>query len=321
MLNKPAPQTNATPREIKIGLWGGPSSGKTTYLSALRMAALLEPEGGWRVTGLEKEFPGSSTFLAANTKLLRQGGFPQATTNPSEYKFEINGTVTPKLLSGLPDILRKMAGIERQVNFSLYVRDYPGGDFSQMSDIQDSMWKNLAECDGLIYLYDVETKFDAFDYVNLTPDFLLQLTAPQRRINNKLPQFLAICISKFDSREVFEPLREAGLVQNNLKDPRLTPYVTEPKKAFEKLADPLVTKTMERFFDPQRIQYFFSSSVGFYAPPNSPINMEDYSNVGDLPGGPKIRSGRNTFPVNVFTPLMWIEAQTTALAKNQPASK
>jgi hypothetical protein len=317
MNNRIVPQANATPpvREIKIGLWGGPKSGKTTYLSALKMATLLQPDGDWSITGLEKDFPGSSTFLSINTSALRKGDFPKATTTASEYKFEISGTVSPRLLSGLPVLLRKMAGVERQVNFSLYMRDYPGIVFQSIIDIHDSMWTQLAECDGLIYLYDVGSSDDAYDYVNLASDFLWQLTDVKRRFHNKLPHFLAICLSKFDSTDVFDPLLKEGLVQQDPKDPRMTPYVTDPKKAFEKLADKLVTKTVQSLFHPQRIQYFISSSIGFYAPPNSPISLEDYWNVNNLPGGPKIRSGRNTYPVNVFTPLMWIESQVSALAK------
>src|SRR5262245_26081247 len=45
------------PDSVRLGLWGGPRGGKTTFLGALRVAAaLLPPEhGSWRIWGLHPE--------------------------------------------------------------------------------------------------------------------------------------------------------------------------------------------------------------------------------------------------------------------------
>jgi hypothetical protein len=314
----PAP---APPREIKIGLWGGHLSGKTTYLAALKMAALLHPAGDWRITGPQHEFPWSNAFLLSQTALLRRGEFPKGTVVPDEHKFEISGRLSPRLLAGLPGFLRSVARVERTVNFSLYVRDYPGQYFANVTDIKDPLWGYLAACDGLIYLHDAGSHEDALDYVNLACNYISNLTPPERRLNNKLPHFLAICVSKFDSPAVLEPLRKEGLVERDLLDARQAPYVTQPKKAFELLADEMVANTVRAAFAPQRTQYFFNSSIGFYAPPGQPVNLDDCHNVIAAPGGPKIRSGRHTYPVNILTPLLWIENEVSALARRQAPLK
>ena len=62
----------------RIGLWGAPGSGKTTFLAALNVAVL---RGGhnWRIFGVDDE---ATAFLSESTAMLTERReFPEATTN------------------------------------------------------------------------------------------------------------------------------------------------------------------------------------------------------------------------------------------------
>lgn len=308
--------------DIRIGLWGGPSSGKTTYIGALSVAALLDESGEWKIYGQDEAFPGSTIFLAAQTRLLKQGYFPASTTAERflKYGFKISGVlpraVVRRLLALLrsrnvriPPKLLSRLGLTKLVSFTLHVCDYPGGAFTR-EDYRDELWDYLADCDGLVYLFDPEAEQTAhpnLEYLQQAADFLLQvMEARGKLIEERLPHYLAACISKFDEPAVFRRLREANLITLDMADSG-TPYVADARKAFEVLADPLTVRIVERYFHWKRVAYFGTSAIGFYTDDSGKVDIEDCANVLDTPEGKRIRG--NIKPINVLAPLIWIERQ------------
>jgi hypothetical protein len=305
--------------EIRIGVWGGPGSGKTTFLASLRIAALLEESGEWSICGQDSLYPGSTKFLADVTNTLRKGEFPAATTTSFEYAYEVTGRVTPGILRDMPGTALQMLGIGRQVSFILHLYDTPGGYFASITDPNNALWEKLANCDGLIYLFDLskeQREYSNFEYMQIAADFIKQKTARNRYIDKKyLPHFLAACLSKVDDPAILKALIQAGLVIQNEHDRRDTPYLADTRQAFEAIGDPLIDKTLSRYFHNRRLNHFACSSIGFYAQADGRIDLGDCVNLVTTPAGSRIRSGRNIHPVNVFAPLIWIEQEVYRIRK------
>lgn len=292
----------------RIGLWGGPGSGKTTFLASLKIAALLKNSGNWYIYGDDRVCAGSVKHLAIATTDLRNGNFPGNTLEVEVHAYRIKGTVEEKLLDKL------FSGFKNQkLDIVLYVQDFPGGFFAKETDPNAEIWNYFANCKGLVYLYDFakEERGEAynFDSVQFLVDYLLQ-REDVALIDGYLPHYLSICVTKYDDPVVIEKLQKAepNIIKSDPQDPRNTPYIKDPQKAFEILADPLVKETLERNFIPSRVNYFCTSSIGFYAPKDSQVDLGDYVNVIETQrGSNKIRNARHLVPVNVIEPLVWLQ--------------
>lgn len=307
---------------VRIGLWGGPGSGKTTYLAALRIAALLDETSDWKLQGQDDLFPGSTKFLAEQTNFLRRGKFPAPTHDSADFGYRVSGMVIPSLVDQFAGVLgvRKQLRNEimgklkmaRPMNFTLHVRDYPGGDFLS-TDYEDELWQYLSDCHGLIYLFDPEleeTEYPNYEYIQQSADYVMQLMTKRNQIeNNRLPHYLAVCITKFDEPGIFSKLQASKLIRLDLPGMEGIPYVRDAKEVFNMLADRLTIRTIERYFQPNRIRYFMTSSIGFYTDESGTIDAVDCCNVLDTPDGKLIRG--EVTPINVFTPLIWIENQVS----------
>ena len=289
-----------------VGIWGGAHSGKTTFLAALRHATLQDTTGRWKIVGKDDDFPGSSAFMATVTTQLRDGEFPGATGAQQEYGFIVSGVPTRSPL----DFLRDKVGSPREQSFVLRFLDVPGRDFSH-SPKGDRLWQYLADCQGLIYLFDPaleQQKEKNFDYVQRAADYVYQLVdAAGKLVKQHLPHFLAVCVAKYDEPQTFDKLRQAGLITWNTPDG--APDVINPQAALLALEgkDKLTVPTIKSFFLPGRTRYFTVSSVGFYRGEGGRVSHQDCYNVVDTQDGPRIRGV--VAPVNVFAPLMWLEEQ------------
>jgi hypothetical protein len=331
--------------DVRIGIWGGIRSGKTTFLGALDIAARRATEGGWVLDGIDEEFPGSNDFLVTQTRALRRREFPEPTSAPGDYGFILSGELTPGYIRGLSELMNlpqmagRIAGLlgrARPVSFTLHVRDYPGGSFIDTVDPHDEIWDYLAGCHGLIYLVDPERELDSqgnrlpptsgdernFDYLQRS----IKLLRGRMRSTNSLlkdrllPHYLAVCVTKLDMASVFSLLREADLIERFGSD---WPYirVEDPQAAFELIAEDSTREEIRRAFDPDRVHYFMTSSIGFYADESGrpefgyrdeagATHRDDYVNVLPLEDGPRIRG--EVRPVNVLEPLIWIYTQHLA---------
>lgn len=193
---------------IRIGLWGAPRSGKTTYLTALPLAAMQHQryhDGGWNISGMTAE---AGAFLSRGMDLLtRQRAFPEATMGVREMAWSIQG---PKRKGRL--------GISgRRPSFVLDIQDAAGEAFGDGHPQQAQLVGQLARSHGLIYLFDplgdAETATESFNFLQST---LTQLTAQVRNrqglVDGRLPHYVSVCVAKFDHPDIFRPAVEAGWV-------------------------------------------------------------------------------------------------------------
>ncbi|WP_394617037.1 hypothetical protein JNUCC0626_46755 [Lentzea sp. JNUCC 0626] len=336
--NRPAP-----PTQLRLGLWGPPGSGKTTYLAALKLATMRRAEGvgNWIMNGLDEE---STKFLEQSTDMLtHQRTFPTATTTDKSMLFRFTGEreVVRRNRFG-----RKIVEME-PISFELDVLDVPGGRYDSdrslrqvpsqqiqfggeddvagapgkyaepMSSVEqeNQLLDHLQMCHGIVYLFDPErdsTEHDAFRYFHPVLDKLTERVMGQVHFNGtRLPQHVAVCVTKFDQPNIY---RQAHLKGYTLMDrePPYLPRVPNDSAAefFELLcADPLsntdlVEKGLRQYFS--TLNYFITSSIGFYVSGNR-FRAQDSLNVERVSAGPDgFRIKGRVYPINVLEPLLWL---------------
>jgi hypothetical protein len=173
-------------------------------------------------------------------------------------------------------------GRSQAVTYSLEFWDFPGGEFIKF-DSHHENWQYLASCNALIYLYD--PILDAtegpsnYEYLELSVEYIYQILKSRRDlVNGRLPQLLAVCLSKLDDKRVFDRLRVEHLVSTNYVDQKQVPCINNGRRAFELFADTMTIATIDRLFIKDRSQYFAVSSVGFFENASGVIDLDDCDN-------------------------------------------
>lgn len=292
-------------QHLKIALWGGPGSGKTTFLAALRVAMLRDQDGKWNMMGRDDLQPGSAAFFDEGAATLRdEGRFPPATEGRNQPMVcTVSGILNPERWRQ-PVWFKRC----RQISFDLYVQDYPGGTL-RTADYNHALWSYLADCTGFIYLYDPQ--LDApnttnFAYLDKAIDFVASVvyrrSGAKKQFSTRLPHYVAICITKFDHPDTLKRLDAAGLV---VWEANGDPAVPDADAAFRLLAHPDLVARLERSFEPARIRYFVTSSIGFYRQASGQVDREDLYNM--VPGENRLRG--DPHPINIVEPLIWITGQ------------
>lgn len=306
--------------EIRIGIWGGSGSGKTTFLAALDIALLKYARNTgteWNIFGLDELHAHSATFLKNSTNDLKRGMFPPATTEaqPSTYAYEINGRLPTN----------RFWDRRKDVQFVLNIFDYPG-DYILSKEADNPLWASLVQCQGLIYLFDPKkTEIGSDNYFCLKHSLDMMRGVFLKQNPNpfdlgRLPQHLAICITKFDDPEILDHLRSHNLIAIDGGDASFPPFIPQEQadKAFESLADDLTVEVVKGCFHKNRTQFFGTSNIGFYADPqtgkvdqNNPSNIKvERTEYRDGDGNTRDRElfkikGRVN-PIGVFEPLLWL---------------
>ncbi|MGI5506205.1 hypothetical protein [Lentzea sp. CA-135723] len=338
--NRPAP-----PTQLRLGLWGPPGSGKTTYLAALKLATMRRAEGvgNWIMSGLDDE---STRFLQDSTdQLTHQRSFPTATTTDKSMLFRFTGEreVTRRNRFG-----RKVVEME-PISFELDVLDVPGRRYDSdrpapdrpqereqdldfggedlagtqtrlaepMSSVEqeNQLLDHLQMCHGIVYLFDPErdsTEHDAFRFFHPVLDKLTERVMSQVHFNGaRLPHHVAVCVTKFDQPNIY---RQAQLKGYTLMDgePPYLPRVPNDSAAefFAMLcADPLSnTDLVEKGLRQyfSTLNYFITSSIGFYVAGNR-FRAQDSLNVERVSAGKDgFRIKGRVYPINVLEPLLWL---------------
>jgi hypothetical protein len=315
--------------EGKIALWGSPASGKTTYLAALRHA--VGPGntglGHWNI------FPANEVSL---NLLVR---FTQALVNKHEFPPPtLTGATVPLQWNFVGDLaktkfdhrlIRRGPVLSR---FLLDLIDVSGGAFADEADgqvpahvVKDAI-DHLTSAKGLIYLFDPiseRVNMNAVSYVNRTVAELLTRFNGNGWTEPYLPHHVAVCITKFDHPTVFQQARELGLVnQGGDGLPRV--HDEHAKQFFDKLCDGAfwqkehdergnssahaVRHILSTAFDPKKVKYYVTSSIGFWRPPGwdpssgTRFDPENFANYVEANGRPGIRGSIN--PINVLEPLI-----------------
>ncbi len=314
---------------MRIGLWGAASSGKTTYLGALKFAAeQARGRAHWKVTSKD---PAALSLLSELANVLAvKREFPAST--------QAN---TPLSWSFLGEKQAGSAGRSSQVEFALDLLDVPGELFqdqwtgndtsededeldfdglpsepnrSMSHDAEEQLVEHLVTCDGIIYLFDPireEAEGDSFRHFNEMLDKVVSRTFDNGRlIGNRLPHQLAVCVTKFDDPRVLGRAmtrRELEMLGAMPGQPRIKSDIAfryfdmlcreRPDSSVQHIRDSIVSN-----FSPKRVSFHATSSIGFYIGANNRFDPADYANVISDHGRLRIRSRPQ--PMNVLEPLV-----------------
>ncbi len=316
--------TLADPAQSKIAILGAPTSGKTTFLAALRIALDRQQKEdqslAWTLIGDDEASVRQLEELTS--KLDTDRAFPVATPVGSieQYRWRLIGPAWHT-------VKRRWLGTKRvlqTVQIAIDLADASGEMANpKRYDARKTLVANLTQCQGIVFLFDpvVEAqKPQAFYYTRALLD---QLAASMKDelIDGRLPQYVAVCVSKFDDTRVLETAEKLDILMRDPADPYEFPRVPgeDARDFFIRLcgilnagdADMLLN-TIERRFRHVNVRYFISSAIGF--------NVDRQSNVYDpddpqnlLPAAiqqdARIRGAIH--PINVVEPLMWLTGQLT----------
>lgn len=332
----------------RIGLWGAPTCGKTTFLAALNIAVSRSAQD-LMIYGVDDA---STDFLVDNTaRLTSDRQFPDATVNGSQYSWVM------RMETQVPERRRfgrqTMATVPLELNLDLLdepgrvfrdVQNEPGpagtgrdlgfddDDDADADDVgmpaaEESVMDRLASCDGLLLLFDPTREWTGGDAFNYFQGTLLRIA--QRRMigqatpGGRLPHYVAVCATKFDDPEVYRRAKNRGYRSFSVEDPYMFPRVPDElaEKFFVELvrqsergnAD-LVANALRRNFEPDRVRFFVTSAIGFFKSHKAARFQEaDFMNTVRQPGGGfQIRGPIH--PINVVEPLVWL-GQSLAAAR------
>ncbi|WP_424184705.1 hypothetical protein ACOBQX_22795 [Actinokineospora sp. G85] len=324
------------PAQVRIGLWGPPGSGKTTFLAALWLAVTRYNSSDWMMSGIDDS---SERFLAQTVDLLTdKRAFPSQTMDAQGLLFNFSGT---RVVERRNRLGRRVT--EKQpVSFELDVLDVPGGVFQYRNhsdprsqepddglelsprrgpegapndvDQERKLISHLRDCDGILYLFDPErdhNQGDSFKYFHPVLQKLTRSFAEQHTHQGKLPHHVAVCVTKFDQPEIFEQARKFGYTVNG-NHPPFMPHVPDHlADAFFKTlcADPmsntdLLEMGLRRHFS--TLNYFVTSAIGFYTD-GKRFRATDSGNTERVAAGQAgMRIRGQVRPINVFEPLLWL---------------
>lgn len=303
--------------QVRVALWGASGSGKSTYLWALPRALhrTARSRDGWTITPMDDTSRG---YLAdAENGLVVDRVLPQGTASSLSLRWMLarsSGGLLPS---------RRRAG-----RILLTVEDRPGGDYRQALEAAVSQ---LAEAEAVVYLYDPVSDardrsetFAAFSSTlrALSSTMLAQGTL---RPDGRLPQHLAVCVTKFDDPAIFDRACRGRWATQDSGKPYL-PRIAD-RYAYDFFVDLCratggtgdeVRRLIESSFLPQRVRYYVTSSVGFNLDHNDEFDADDYANLDHEPASGQ-ESGRVgsdlaaryrerlrsiPVPVNVLEPLV-----------------
>jgi energy-coupling factor transporter ATP-binding protein EcfA2 len=317
----------------RVGLWGAPGSGKTTFLAALNIAITRSAQD-LLIFGIDDE---STEFLSENTSMLTKDRlFPPATeaNRPLSWAMHVPAERSVKKRFG------RTISEPYHIQLNIDLLDAPGRSYASVrtaggsqssaalgfddddddasASPEEELVEHLAACDGIVFLFDPtreKTKGDAYDYFQGTLARIAQRRLTQNRERTvKLPQYLAVCMTKLDDPDVYRHVKRGGYRTFDEDDPFMFPRVHEDS-AYHFFAElcrdsdvgnaDLVQGAIGHFFMPDRVKYFVTSAIGFYLGNASRFREQDYKNtVEESAGSPRIRGA--IYPINVVEPLLWI---------------
>jgi hypothetical protein len=328
-MTTPAQAPAATAADLRrVGIWGASQSGKSTFLSALFLAAARAPEH-LRVRGNDDE---STDFLIRNTHALNhQHQFPP----PTVLQQPLNWTLQMWVPGPRRRILRPRPELV-PYDFNIDMRDAGGLEFAAVPELVPSrldlgsgtanIATYLSSCQGLLLLIDPIREREVGDAHEYFFGTLLRMAQNVPvPLGQRLPHYVAVCVTKFDNPVIYEFARDYGYLSYRPDDPVMLPRIhpTEAERFMRHLLEgvdtsdiDLVIGGLRQYFYTERIRYFISSAVGFYVGPSGQFQEDDYNNVREMANGEfEIRGAVR--PVNVAEPLVWL-GECMAAAGRQP---
>ncbi|HET9255879.1 MAG TPA: hypothetical protein VFO16_11845 [Pseudonocardiaceae bacterium] len=302
------PQVRPAERETRIALWGATSSGKTTYLWTLPLAAEAQ---GWTVTPLDQA---SEAFKdRAEFDLTTEGLLPTGTQKPVQIRWKLE---QPPGVEGPRWRRREIPG--SQIVLSTIERS--GGDFET---VPPGVTEQLAEADGIVYLFDPDRELNQ-NSPNNVKYFIAAMNSLRRRshemdrmVDGRLPHHLAVCVTKLDAVKVFAKAREGFWVTQAAEWPHFPQVAPQHAQPFfewlcrTELGDAanFVRDRIVANFLPHRVTYFVCSAIGFglngdrLRDGRGQFDLSDFSNLTSE--GNRVRGMPR--PINVLEPLVALE--------------
>ena len=330
--------------EVRIGMWGPPASGKTTFLAALRFAVGTDRANGrWAVY---PDNEASAELMVRSTHdLVTEHEFPSRTDpeEDTEVRWHLIGDLAGSQFDRRK--LRRRAPMPSR--FTLNLADVSGEAFAYPESRNAPLYMtsraldHLASAQGLLYFFDPLSERQhgmSAEYLNWTIIALSRrMLAEDQLVNGYLPHYVAVCITKFDNPELFQQARRIGLVTPG-PDGRPQVLGKDAEALFNMICDGRFWKdhdgevpTSARFvrdelkkrFHPDRIRYFVTSAIGFRQQPErdsatdlqTEFDPDNYANTYQVEGRPKIR-GPIT-PINVLEPLLSLQQRISGTARTR----
>ena len=305
---------------MRLGIWGAPGSGKTTYLAAIKHDAASragDEIGTWKIIPRTEA---SEQLLTQWTQLLvGQQEFPEATPlgGWTDLWWHFIGD-----LSGSRYARRRM-GMFRPPppltsEFDLGLIDVSGEAFGYKptdrhvpeSTVRRTL-AHLAESDGLVFLFDPISERDSPNVATYVERVLNNLSRRMlnqgRLVDGYLPHHIAICVAKTDNVELVEQARRAGLV-NTGPDGIDRVLNRQAEGLFNAICEngfwedddrrhggaAFVRNQLRTYFHPKRTRYYAISAIG-------------HQNLTTINGVVKINGPIR--PFNVLEPLVELHMQ------------
>jgi len=306
----PGPPPPAGPPPTRgITMLGASEAGKTSFLAALQIALLRQPDLGWSLTGDDQ---GSTlAMIGFMDAMSNQHAFPQPTVIRHEnYRWSLIGEI-PGVREWHWWGFRRRT---RRIRISLDLVDGPG-EASRGSNLlatteSEELVNSLARSAGIVLFFDPVLEAErghAFQHLYGVLTLLRSQAAP----HGKLPHFVAFCINKFDAVPIFRSAQALRILQYD--EETGAPYV--PGEYALEFFERLITRSrsddasmimplLRQTFHEDRIRFFVTSAIGFYIDPAiREFDPADYQN--HIPGKPaRIRGG--VYPINVIEPVLWL---------------
>ncbi len=331
-----------------IGLWGAPSSGKTTFLAALYIAVTRRRSTDMNIIGVDDA---STNFLIESTRTMTNDHkFPPGTQQAAAYGWTLNMDTTVERTQSSRFGRRVTTTEVVSSQFNIDLRDAPGGYFGHQpaqpqqpqqprlnlggggapaagaataASPEAEMMDYLTGCDGLLLLIDPvrEHKFgDAHDYFQSTLLKIAQRKLATPGASPRLPHYVAVCITKFDHPDVYGFARLNGYRIYDDEDPFLFPRVAEDDaEAFFRefcrtsanSEAEMICSALTGYFRPDRVRFFVTSAIGFHLGQSARFRDDaDPQNAEERNGVSFIR-GR-VYPINVLEPILWLGQRVLA---------
>lgn len=312
-----------------VALWGAPASGKTCFLTALN-SAVAQALPPWALVGSDKS---SAAYLAeCMINLIGRRMFPPATQAVSQFSWLLSTEIS---MIKSPRWWKKTRRYPLELNLEIF--DAPGGVFRNNDSFQarrgsasllgldefgesseDAIVSNLSNSDGIVFFFDPlreRDRGDAFEYFERVVTTLEYRAKEEGRLDGqRLPQRLAVCVTKYDHPQVLDIARKGGYLTVASGDQFMFPRVADDR-AEEFFADlckrsptggaTLVHLAIRRHFHADRVRYFATSSVGFFLDHSKRFNADDCYNVIERSGEIWMLRGPIN-PINVLEPLLWL---------------
>lgn len=275
-------------------IWGGTSSGKSTFLWTLPLAV---DEAGWTITPTDGP---SGQFLSdARATLISEGVLPEATLDRREIHWELRSPGRQGRLRREPSAL-----------IDLRMTDRDGRAFQRPSE---ELVDELEASDAVVFLFDAQREFvhhDAFTFFGATMDALRTRMRGQLLPDGQLPQYLAVCVAKLDEVSMVHDARRGLWLTQDPEPPYLPGVADEHAEDFFDwiCRDPRtrtarsIRQLIRNNFAPERTSYWVTSAVGFNVPSGGQVDLADPDNLRMVSGRYRLRTPPR--PINVLEPLV-----------------